>query len=65
MFRKLVVRIVQKRLSKVFIEKQILKGINFTGLPNESTIAPIHVLNNVIKDAIQKEKELWVAFQDI
>src|SRR5437868_12023022 len=64
-FRKLVVRIVQKRLSKVFIEKQILKGANFTGLPNESTMAPIHVLNNVIEDVIQKEKELWVAFQDM
>ena len=57
-FRKLVVRIVQKRLSKVFIEKQILKGTNFTELPNKSTIASIHVLNNMIKDAIQKEKEL-------
>src|SRR5438874_9764302 len=32
MFRKLVVRIVQKRLSKVFVKKQILKGTNFTGL---------------------------------
>ena len=65
MFRKLVVRIVQKRLSKVFIEKQILKGTNFTRLPSESTIAPIHVLNNIIEDAIQKEKELWIAFQDM
>ena len=64
-FRKLVVRIVQKKLSKVFVEKQILKGTNFTGLPSESTIAPIHVLNNVIEDAIQKEKELWIAFQDM
>ena len=64
-FRKLIVKIVQKRLSKVFIEKQILKCANFTGLPNESTMAPIHVLNNVIEDVIQKEKELWVAFQDM
>ena len=62
MFKKLVVRIVQKRLSKVFVEKQILKGTNFAGLPNESTIASIHIQNNVIEDAIQKKKELWVAF---
>src|SRR5438874_9167937 len=55
-FRKLVVRIVQKRLSKVFVEKQILKGANFAGLLSKSTIALIHVLNNIIKDAIQKEK---------
>ena len=57
-FRKLVVRIVQKRLSKVFVKKQILKSANFIGLPNKSTIALIHVLNNIIKDAIQKDKEL-------
>ena len=57
-FRKLIVRIVQKRLSKVFVEKQILKGTNFVGLPNESTITPIYVLNNMIENIIQKEKEL-------
>jgi len=28
-------------------------------------MAPIHILNNVIEDAIQKEKELWIAFQDM
>ena len=64
-FRKLVVRIVQKRLSKVLVERQILKGANFAGLPSESTMVSIHVLNNVIEDAIQKEKDLWIAFQDI
>ena len=51
-FRKLVIRIVQKRLSKVFVKKQILKGANFVGLPNKSTIVPIYILNNVIEDAI-------------
>ena len=51
-FRKLIVRIVQKKLCKVFVEKQILKGTNFAGLPNESTMTSIHVLNNVIKDTI-------------
>ena len=57
-FRKLVVKIVQRRLSKVFIEKQVLKKTNFASLLNKSTIAPIHILNNIIEDAIQKEKEL-------
>ena len=57
-FRKLVVRIVQKRLSKVFVKKQILKGANFIRLPNKSTIASIYVLNNMIENIIQKEKEL-------
>ena len=64
-FRKLVVRIVQKRLSKVFVKKQILKEANFAGLPNESTMTPIHILNNIIEDTIQKEKEVWIVFQDM
>ena len=58
MFRKLVVRIVQKRLSKVFVKKQQLKGANFTELPNKNTIASIYILNNIIEDTIQKEKKL-------
>src|SRR5205085_8621223 len=64
-FKKLVIRIIQKRLCKVIVQKKILKGANFTGLLEESTIAPIHILNNVIEDAIQKNNELWIAFQDI
>ena len=64
-FRKLVVRIIQKRLCKVIVQKKILKGANFAGLPEESTMAPIHILNNVIEDAIQKNNELWIAFQDM
>ena len=64
-FRKLVVRIIQKRLCKVIVQKKILKGANFVGLPEESTMIPIHILNNVIEDAIQKNNELWIAFQDM
>ena len=43
----------------------ILKDANFARLPEESTIALIHILNNVIEDAIQKNNELWIAFQDM
>ena len=57
-FRKLIVRIVQKRLSKVLVKRQILKDTNFAGLSSKSTIVLIHVLNNIIEDAIQKEKDL-------
>ena len=64
-FRKLVIRIIQKRLCKVIVQKKILKGANFAGLPEESTMTPIHILNNVIEDAIQKNNELWIAFQDM
>jgi ribonuclease HI len=64
-FRKNVVRIVQKRLSRVLMEHNILKGLNYAGLPGLSTTAPIHIMNNVLEEAIQKKKELWVAFQDM
>ena len=57
-FRKLVVRIIQKRLCKIIVQKKILKGTNFTRLSEESTIALIHILNNVIEDTIQKNNEL-------
>ena len=64
-FRKNVVRIVQKRLSKVFIEHNILKGLNYAGLPGLSTGAPIHIMNNILEEATQKKKELWIGFQDM
>ena len=57
-FRKLVVRIVQKRLSRIFAEKQILKKANFAGFLNKSIIVSIYILNNIIEDVIQKEKKL-------
>ena len=49
-FRKLVIRIVQKRLCKVISQKNILKGANFAGLPEESIMAPIYILNNIIEE---------------
>ena len=61
-FRKNVVRIVQKRLSKVFIEHNILKGLNYAGLPGLSTGALIHIMNNILEEATQKKKELWIGF---
>ena len=64
-FRKLVIRIIQKRLCKVIVQKKIFKDANFTGLLEESTMVPIHILNNIIEDAIQKNNKLWIAFQDM
>ena len=57
-FRKLVVRIVQRRLSKILIEKSILKGANFVGLPEKSIAVLIHILNNIIEDTIQKNYKI-------
>lgn len=64
-FRKNVVRIVQRRVSKVILAHNILKGPNFAGLPGLSTGAPIHIMNNILEEALQKKKELWIGFQDM
>ncbi len=63
--RKSLVRIIQKRLGKVIKEKQILKGLNFMGLEGENTFTPIHILHNLIEDAKQHNKEMWILLQDI
>ena len=45
---KCFIRILQMRLSKIIVEKQILKGLNFAGLPEESTQEPLYIINNLI-----------------
>ena len=64
-FRKSFVRIIQKRLSKIFTEHRILEGLNFAGLPGKSTSSPIHIVNNLVEDAKQKKIETWILLQDI
>ena len=63
--RKMTVRILNNRLSKVLKEKSILKGHNYAGLPGDSTSVPIHVLNNIIEEAREQKKELWILLQDM
>src|SRR5260363_70527 len=63
--RKCFVRIMQRRLSKAIVKKQILKGLNFAGLPGESTQEPLHIINNLIEGAREKDTELWIVLLDI
>ena len=36
---------------------------NFAALPGKLIIEPIHILNNVLEDARENRKELWVLMQ--
>ena len=64
-FRKTVVRVVNKRLSQILVEHNILEGPNYADLPGDSTASPVHIMNNLLEDARQKNKEIWIFFQDI
>src|SRR5260363_40246 len=64
-FKKSLVRIVQKRLSSVLTQHRILKGQNYAGLLEEATSIPIHIFNNLLEEAREEKKELWVFFQEI
>jgi hypothetical protein len=42
----------------VFTEKEILKGPNYAGLPGNSTEQPVHILNMIMEEAKEKNKEV-------
>ena len=56
---------ITKRLAKVFIEKEILKGPNYAGLLGNSTKQPVHILNMIMEEAKEKDKEVWILLQDM
>ena len=57
--RKLYIKILTNRLSKILsYNKNVLKDNNFAALPGKSTIEPIHILNNIMEDARENNKEL-------
>src|SRR5260363_94512 len=64
-FRKAITKVITKRLAKVMIEREILKGPNYAGLPGNSTEQPVHVLNMIMEEAKEKKKEAWILFQDM
>jgi len=57
-FRKVVTKILTKRLARIFMEKEILKGPNYASLPDNSTEQPIHILNMIMEEAQEKNKEV-------
>ena len=49
--RKVVMKILTNRLSKIMAKHAILKGNNFAGLSEGSTKFPIKLINIIIEDA--------------
>jgi len=47
------------------MEKEILRGPNYAGLPGNSTEQPVHILNMIMEEAREKNKEVWILLQDM
>src|SRR5437763_6072823 len=60
-----MVKIINRRLSNIIAKRNILKGGNHAGLPGGSTFAPLHIINSILEDASENNKELWILFQDL
>src|SRR2546429_8131101 len=63
--RKLMVKILNRRLSNILASNSILQSNQFAGLPGGSTLSPIAVIQNLIDDARSHNKELWLYLQDM
>ncbi|CAB4399499.1 unnamed protein product [Rhizophagus irregularis] len=63
--RKLMVSIMNARLSTILQKNKILKGLQFAGLPFSSTFEPLRIINEIIQDANENDKELWILSLDM
>ena len=63
--RKCTIKILTYRLGRIIKEHSILKGPNYAGLPSESTHQPIITINNILEDARDSGKTIWLISQDM
>jgi hypothetical protein len=63
--RKLMVSILNKRLAKILKDNNILRRYQFAELPENSTFEPIRIINEIIQDANEHNKEFWFLALDI
>src|SRR5256884_8933318 len=63
--RKLLVKILNARLSTILASSQVLQSTQFAGLPGGSTAQPIQVIRNLLDDAAFNSKEIWLYLQDL
>lgn len=63
--KKIFTKIMTQRLTKVLTNHPILSEHNWAALPKLSTREPIRIVNSVIENANQYNKECWMVFQDM
>src|SRR2546429_4836928 len=63
--RKLLVKILNARLSTILASSQVLQSTQFAGLPGGSTAQPIQVIRNLLDDAALNNREIWLYLQDL
>ncbi|CAB4437194.1 unnamed protein product [Rhizophagus irregularis] len=63
--RKCVTKVLTNRLSAILTSNKVLRGLNFCGLKGEDTAIPLRLMNDIIEDARENGRELWVVTQDM
>ncbi|CAB4416101.1 unnamed protein product [Rhizophagus irregularis] len=63
--RKSVTKLLTNRLSTILTNNKVLRRLNFCGLKGEDTAIPLRLINDIIEDAREKGRELWVVTQDM
>jgi len=63
--RKALVKLLTNQLMKTFVDHNVLKGMNFAELPHQSTFEPLQLLDNVLFDAKDNDKPLFIYSQDM
>jgi Reverse transcriptase (RNA-dependent DNA polymerase) len=63
--KKIFTKCLTTRLNKVMTQHNILSEHNWAALPGLSTREPINIINNIIEEARNDKRELWMMFQDM
>lgn len=63
--RKCVTKLLTNRLSIILTSNKILRGFNFCGFKGEDTAVLLRIINDIIEDARENGRELWVVTQDM